>query len=370
MVDAAGNAAWDLERLNSGGGQYPSASPTPPVPYTGPFIGRAVALTDFQPSPYDVDLLKFNKGDVIDIISKSPSGQWRGCVGGRVGEFKFILVEEETERDRLHRRLRGQRSSPLEQFPHASVEALLRHFKLNHLLQMFMLHGYETLDQFREVDEQDLDNLGIRDPDTREKLLAAVASILEYEQNSIVGHVSEASVTNNTSSSSRDSGCFTDQKAVSACLVPDSEGSHTEGRQSSPSTDNSSGYQGRGNYIITHAGEVSSTLQEVPDTTLDSSSSTEEDLTSKESEQPAPTSHSQQRKDLDIRSSETGEPDSYRATPALVRPGTPDTSPQLRRKLQDDDDDDVLASARCSSDTGVSVQSSSSEAVQSQHGNG
>lgn len=34
------------------------------------------------------------KGDVIDIISKSPSGLWRGHLGGRVGHFKFILVEE------------------------------------------------------------------------------------------------------------------------------------------------------------------------------------------------------------------------------------------------------------------------------------
>lgn len=28
-------------------------------PYTGPFIGRARALVDYQPSPYDRDALKF-----------------------------------------------------------------------------------------------------------------------------------------------------------------------------------------------------------------------------------------------------------------------------------------------------------------------
>ncbi|XP_018019381.2 uncharacterized protein LOC108675850 [Hyalella azteca] len=331
------------KRANSESGPQ---SPPSPAPYTGPFIGRAVALTDFQPSPYDVDLLKLNKGDVIDIISKSPSGQWRGCVDGRVGNFKFIFVEEETERDRLHRKLRGQRSSPLEQFPHASLEALLRHYKLGHLLQLFILHGYETLDQLRELEEQDLDSLGIRDTDTRATLLAAVTSILEYEQTSIVCHVSEASVTNNTSSSSRDSG-FMDHKTLNAGLIPEVEYGNADGRQSSPSTDNSSGYQSRGNYNIAHPGDVSSTLQEVPDTTLDSTSSTEEDLTSKEFKK---NNIARAPSDLDTR-----EPDSYRATPVLVRPGTPDSSPRLRKKVTDDRDGD--ASARCSSDTGVSLHS-------------
>lgn len=34
----------------------------PPVTYNGPFIGRARALVDYTPSPYDRDALKFNVG--------------------------------------------------------------------------------------------------------------------------------------------------------------------------------------------------------------------------------------------------------------------------------------------------------------------
>jgi hypothetical protein len=213
-------------------------------------------------------------------------------------------------------------------------------------VQLLILHGYETLDQLRELEEQDLDSLGIREADTRATLLAAVTSILEYEQTSIVCHVSEASVANNTSSSSRDSG-FMDHKTLNAGLIPEVEYGNADGRQSSPSTDNSSGYQSRGNYNIAHPGDVSSTLQEVPDTTLDSTSSTEEDLTSKEFKKNDIT---RAPSDLDTR-----EPDSYRATPVLVRPGTPDSSPRLRKKDTDDRDGD--ASARCSSDTGVSLHS-------------
>ena len=48
----------------------------------------------------------------------------------------------------------------------------------------FMLNGYETLGQFREVEEQDLDCLGILDVDTRTRLLTAVANLIEYETSS------------------------------------------------------------------------------------------------------------------------------------------------------------------------------------------
>lgn len=216
--------------------------------------------------------------------------------------------------------------------------------------QVFILHGYESLDQFREVEEQDLDSLGIKDPDTRTRILEAVSSILEYEQNSIVGHVSEASVTNNTSSSSRDSGCFTDHKGANTSLVPTEYGA-AEGRQSSPSTDNSSGYQGRGNYSIAHTEGVSSTLQEVPDTTLDSPSSNDGEH-------------------HDVTAYNTEQQDSYRATPVTVRPGTPDLpqgaedSPVLRKKTHDNNIAVKTSTPRSSNDTGVSLQSGQMDELQ------
>ena len=39
------------------------------------------------------------KGDLIQIIRKHPSGIWEGECAGRVGRFKFINVEELEEQE-------------------------------------------------------------------------------------------------------------------------------------------------------------------------------------------------------------------------------------------------------------------------------
>ena len=67
---------------------------------------------------------------MIDIIRRSPSGLWTGSVGGRVGEFKFILVEE--ERGGVKRLPRP----PCHSSPYESLDALLRSVGLGHLLQV------------------------------------------------------------------------------------------------------------------------------------------------------------------------------------------------------------------------------------------
>ena len=38
-------------------------------------------------------LIRFERGDVIEILETRPNGLWRGRCGGRVGTFKFIMVE-------------------------------------------------------------------------------------------------------------------------------------------------------------------------------------------------------------------------------------------------------------------------------------
>ena len=223
-----------------------------------------------------------------------------------------------------------------------------------------MLNGYENLDHFKEVEEQDLDSLGIKDPDTRSRILTAAANILDYEHNSlsIVGQISEGSTTNNTSSSSRDSGCFTDPKATN--LLTDVEENAPDFRQSSPSTDNSSGYQSRGNY--SNMAVVSNTLQEVPDTAFDSSSSSTEDNSAPGDKSSLSSSVKTLLTLNGAKKDSTSEPDSYRATPVVVRPGTPELedlgNPEMRRKrpghLAPTPSSD---SPRSSTDTGVSIKS-------------
>ncbi|XP_023203102.1 SAM and SH3 domain-containing protein 1 isoform X7 [Xiphophorus maculatus] len=152
-------------------------------PYRGPFCGRARVHTDFTPSPYDTDSLKLKKGDVIDIISKPPMGTWMGLLNNKVGTFKFIYVdvlseEEEKPKRPIRRRRKGRPPKP------TSVEELLDRINLKEHMPTFLFNGYEDLDTFKLLEEEDLDELNIKDPQHRAVLLTAVELLQEYDSSS------------------------------------------------------------------------------------------------------------------------------------------------------------------------------------------
>ncbi|XP_019745485.1 SAM and SH3 domain-containing protein 1 [Hippocampus comes] len=152
-------------------------------PYRGPFCGRARVHTDFTPSPYDSDSLKLKRGDVIDIISKPPMGTWMGLLNNKVGTFKFIYVdvlceEEEKPKRPLRRRRKGRPPKP------TSVEELLERINLKEHMPTFLFNGYEDLDTFKLLEEEDLDELNIKDPQHRAVLLTAVELLQEYDSSS------------------------------------------------------------------------------------------------------------------------------------------------------------------------------------------
>eukprot|EP00095_Tigriopus_kingsejongensis_P006347 maker-scaffold390_size186308-snap-gene-0.29 protein:Tk06347 transcript:maker-scaffold390_size186308-snap-gene-0.29-mRNA-1 annotation:"sam and sh3 domain-containing protein 3" len=192
--------------------------------YNGPFLGRARALVDYTPSPYDKDALRFKRGDVIDIISMNPSGLWKGKCQNRVGNFKFINVEilphprsqsqpreasrqvsspERTrechyrqasdphhhkkaaghlDRDDLGEEAgeRGRKGShgvgaPSQRVNRPkTVDELLKKIGLEEHISVFVLNGYEDLDSFQDMDEAELDYLGITNHQHRAKLMTAV----------------------------------------------------------------------------------------------------------------------------------------------------------------------------------------------------
>lgn len=152
------------------------------LPYRGPFCGRALVHTDFTPSPYDSDSLKLKSGDVIDIISKPPMGTWMGMLNGKVGTFKFIYVDvinqEPPKPKKTRRRRRARQPKP------TSVEELLQRINLKEHLPTFLFNGYEDLDTFKLLEEEDLDELNIRDPQHRAVLLTAVELLQEYDGSS------------------------------------------------------------------------------------------------------------------------------------------------------------------------------------------
>ncbi|XP_054990892.1 SAM and SH3 domain-containing protein 1 isoform X2 [Sorex araneus] len=179
-------------------------------PYRGPFCGRARVHTDFTPSPYDTDSLKLKKGDVIDIISKPPMGTWMGLLNNKVGTFKFIYVdvlneEEEKPKRPARRRRKGRPPQP------KSVEDLLDRINLREHMPTFLFNGYEDLDTFKLLEEEDLDELNIRDPEHRAVLLTAVELLQEYDSNSDQSGSQEKLLVDSQGlrgCSPRDSGCY------------------------------------------------------------------------------------------------------------------------------------------------------------------
>ncbi|CAM4548108.1 unnamed protein product [Caretta caretta] len=197
-------------------------------PYRGPFCGRARVHTDFTPSPYDTDSLKLKKGDIIDIISKPPMGTWMGLLNNKVGTFKFIYVdvlneEEEKPKRPTRRRRKGRPPQP------KSVEDLLDRINLKEHMPTFLFNGYEDLDTFRLLEEEDLDELNIRDPEHRAVLLTAVELLQEYDSNSDQSGSQEKLLIEGqglSRCSPRDSGCYESSenlengKTRRTCLLP------------------------------------------------------------------------------------------------------------------------------------------------------
>ncbi|XP_052001902.1 SAM and SH3 domain-containing protein 1-like isoform X2 [Xyrauchen texanus] len=151
------------------------------LPYRGPFCGRALVHTDFIPSPYDTDSLKLKRGDLIDIISKPPMGTWMGLLNNKVGTFKFIYVDVLNEEEKPKRMKKRRKSRPPKP---TSVEELLERIDLKEHMPTFLFNGYEDLDTFKLLEEEDLDELNIRDPQHRAVLLTAVELLQECDSNS------------------------------------------------------------------------------------------------------------------------------------------------------------------------------------------
>ncbi|KAM6354568.1 SAM and SH3 domain-containing protein 1 isoform 2-T2 [Podargus strigoides] len=197
-------------------------------PYRGPFCGRARVHTDFTPSPYDTDSLKLKKGDIIDIISKPPMGTWMGLLNNKVGTFKFIYVDvlnEEEEKPKRPTRRRRKSKPPQPK----SVEDLLDRINLKEHMPTFLFNGYEDLDTFKLLEEEDLDELNIRDPEHRAVLLTAVELLQEYDSNSDQSGSQEKLLIEGqglTGCSPRDSGCYESSenlengKTRRTCLLP------------------------------------------------------------------------------------------------------------------------------------------------------
>lgn len=167
----------DRQSLDSGFSQRDSMDSN----YNGPFCGRACVHTDFIPSPYDIDCLKLQKGDIIQIIEKPPVGTWTGKLNNKVGSFKFIYVtvlpDEDTppRRKRCHSHGRCNKSKP------KTLEEVLDKIGLKDLESLLSMHGFQSLEDFSGLKESHLNDLNITDPEQRTKILTAAELLHESE---------------------------------------------------------------------------------------------------------------------------------------------------------------------------------------------
>lgn len=66
------------------------------------------------------------------------------------------------------------------------ADSLLSSFSLSQEhMPTFLFNGYEDLDTFKLLEEEDLDELNIRDPEHRTVLLTAVELLQEYDSKSL-----------------------------------------------------------------------------------------------------------------------------------------------------------------------------------------
>ncbi|XP_050293131.1 uncharacterized protein LOC126733777 isoform X2 [Anthonomus grandis grandis] len=186
---------------------------------TEQIIGRAKALVDQIPSPYDKEALKFKAGDIIDILSMNANGQWKGISHGKKGTFKFKNVELLSERTVKLKKdakwVKTFKGRPI------SVQDLLQKIGLSEYVSVFILNGYEDLELFKEIEPSDMDYLGIVNGEHRAKILTAVQFLHELDSGSdldIAGSSSENDDQRQQRKpfgrrhTSRDSGCYDSHK--------------------------------------------------------------------------------------------------------------------------------------------------------------
>ncbi|KAJ0002863.1 hypothetical protein NQD34_008012 [Periophthalmus magnuspinnatus] len=197
------SANCDRQSLDSGYSQRDSVR-LEESSYNGPFCGSAVVHTDFIPSPYDVESLKLQKGDIIHIIEKPPVGTWTGKLNNKVGSFKFIYVNLlPDESPSTKRRQRNCKKTKSKAKPR-TLEEILDNIGLIELSGLLSMHGFQSLEDFTGLKESHLNELNITDPEQRCKILNATELCRDSDEESTEEEEESVKETKEP----RDSGCF------------------------------------------------------------------------------------------------------------------------------------------------------------------
>merc|ERR1712014_466325 len=177
-------------------------------------VCEAIAVKDCYPSPYDRQALAFRRGDRIEVVKMGPTGIWRGRCRVREGNFKFIDVRVEKQSNKQRR----FEASPTRRISRSqSVSDLLSSMSLENLTSVFVLNGYDTAEDIEQLNEEDLEYLGITEEVTREMLLDTARHLARRD--SALGLDSPSSSTLESPTSTIDS------SSSSSSSIPDSSSS-------------------------------------------------------------------------------------------------------------------------------------------------
>ncbi|NXN31494.1 SAMN1 protein, partial [Nycticryphes semicollaris] len=141
------------------------------VPYSGPFCGGMGERAFLKCEEY--------KGDIIDIICKTPMGIWTGMLNNKVGNFKFIYVDIILEEEAAPRKIKPHRGS--KRTKPKTLQELLDCVHLQEYVSTLLLNGYETLEDLKDLQESHLIELNISNPEDRARLLSAIENLQDYD---------------------------------------------------------------------------------------------------------------------------------------------------------------------------------------------
>ncbi|XP_021367371.1 SAM and SH3 domain-containing protein 1-like isoform X1 [Mizuhopecten yessoensis] len=145
-------------------------------------VSYVQAHSDFVPTSNSRDALTLQKGDVIRVLYKPPGDLWRGVLKGKTGWFRASCIEPlYTGETALEPWLDRRPNKP------KTVQEVLQVIGLESLEAVFIQNGFDELDCFADVDEEDLDLLGIFDPLIRTKLLST-ADLIKNTQDTPTLH--------------------------------------------------------------------------------------------------------------------------------------------------------------------------------------
>jgi hypothetical protein len=139
----------------------------------------------------------------MSMIRSRSAERLRGCTSAGKSEEMVMHVYVGTLPPRARRKSLGMiRGKP------GNIKEVLEYLNMDEHLPVFVLNGYENLSLLKDLDEEELDYLGISDEEQRDKLFIMVGLLFPMEVNKVRdGDHVEHCIDINVNSNSEENSC-------------------------------------------------------------------------------------------------------------------------------------------------------------------